>query len=156
MRSGILGYHRKLDRAVKEDRGIHRRGSSTLKSRFKKKILQKTDWYRTKPPEDEQESRDGKAKTNTTRRPRTVCKGQDPSSVLFIERTGGGKLAADLRHADRELMTTIGDFTKIVEKAGTPLGNLLVKKDPWGDSGCGKEQCKVCGGTEEKARWRSR
>ena len=53
-------------------------------------------------------------------------------------------------------MKNTGDFTKIVEKASTPLGNLLVRKDPWGDSGCGKEQCRVCGGVEEKARCRAR
>ena len=53
-------------------------------------------------------------------------------------------------------MKTTGDYTKIVEKAGTPLGNMLVKKDPWGDSGCGKTKCKVCGGSEETAKRRVR
>ena len=33
---------------------------------------------------------------------------------------------------------------------------MLVKKDPWGDSGCGKTKCKVCGGSEERAKCRVR
>ena len=51
---------------------------------------------------------------------------QDPASVLFFDITRGGRLVEELRIVDKKLFHIIGDSFKIVEKAGTPVVEILV------------------------------
>ena len=46
--SGLKGYERKLDRSRKSGVPLHRPATASLASRQKKKLIQKTSWYKTK------------------------------------------------------------------------------------------------------------
>ena len=52
--SGIRGFKNKKKRAAAEGRSIYRRAATTLKSRLRKKLTEKTNWYKRKrSPDDE-------------------------------------------------------------------------------------------------------
>ena len=46
--SGVLGWLRKIERRKKEGTPFYRSARSTLRQRCKKKIMEKTTWYKTK------------------------------------------------------------------------------------------------------------
>jgi hypothetical protein len=48
---GFLGWRRKISRRIKEGTPFYRNAASTLKTRCKKKMLEKVTWYRTKRTE---------------------------------------------------------------------------------------------------------
>ena len=49
MVSGIRGYRRRVERRKKENNGeFYRHGKNTLKQRVRKKLTEKTTWYREK------------------------------------------------------------------------------------------------------------
>ena len=42
------------------------------------------------------------------------------------------------------MQKTVGLKLKFVEKAGTPFGDLLCKKNPWAGKDCSRESCLIC------------
>ena len=46
--SGIVGYERKVDRAVKENSPLHKAAAATLQTRIYKKLTQRENWYKDK------------------------------------------------------------------------------------------------------------
>ena len=149
--SGLVGYKRRLNRQG----GIkHRRSRDTEKERHRKKILGKSTWFKKKRDNKEQVRTDNtgeKDKTNRKRkRKETTDKTEkdnadrEPTTVLFVPRTKGGKLAQLLKDKERELNKFSTHKIRIVEKNGDKLEDILVRKDPFGDSKCEKETCLMC------------
>ena len=60
------------------------------------------------------------------------------STVLFVEQTRRGGLAAKMRETISRLEPMLGFRWKVVENAGTNLASLLVKKNPWAGGICGR------------------
>ena len=61
--SGLMGMTRKVDRKKKFGEDMYRSAASTLKPRLKKKLLEKTSWYKDRRREsDDDESDDGERK----------------------------------------------------------------------------------------------
>ena len=105
---GVVGYRRKVMRRDREGRGFYRHARSTLRQRNKKKLLEKTTWYREKRKraegEEDQEDemqlparkkRVGERKKDQKDAGRSV----EVKAVMFVPFTAGSKLAKDLRDA---------------------------------------------------------
>ena len=145
--SGLVGYERKLDKARKEGREIHREASDTIRTRQKKKLLAKTTWYKKKEKNEKNENRKGRMKGDT----RQQCNTTPVVSVLFVPKTEGGELARRLRKEEEIISKITGDKIKIQERSGTMLKRILHKSNPWAKEPCEKPDCLVCMGGEENA-----
>ena len=67
-----------------------------------------------------------------------------PTAIFMVERTVNGQLLYRLRQREAELRTQIGRKIKFIEKTGTPLGDLLVRKNPWSGRDCKRVSCLTC------------
>ena len=63
---------------------------------------------------------------------------------MFVERTPDESLLEALKAKERELSPLVGYHTKIVEKNGLKLEQILVQQDPWKGWDCGRADCVVC------------
>ena len=134
--SGLRGYLRKLKNASATGSPLYRPAASTLKGRLKKKLTEKTSWYKKKPQS-----------TNTRKQKEERLKKQKQKpilTVMFVPKTVGGKLAKELRDVDNKLSEITEDRVKIVERSGIKLRSLFHKANPWGNTKCSKSECLVC------------
>ena len=69
---------------------------------------------------------------------------------MFVEHTKGGTLAANIRNILKTLEPMLGFKIKVVENAGTSLGELLSSKDPWAGQQCGRKDCHPCSQPAER------
>ena len=116
--SGLTGFVRKVERLRKAGIPFHRPASMTLQGRIKKKLLEKTNWYKFKPK--------GKGgfqvrRTNRSGNNLSLSEKEPPVSVMFCPPTPQGELAKRLREADKKLAEVTKDEVKIVERAGVKL-----------------------------------
>ena len=65
-------------------------------------------------------------------------------SILFVIGSKRGILAKNLREVTRRLRPVVGYNTKIVEKAGRKLKNILPNTNPWKGQPCGRIDCTTC------------
>ena len=141
--SGLRGYNAKKQRAAKSGKPFYRLARDTLKARIKKKLTEKTKWYKTKKSGEREkpyENRGGKTKRkiNKSGTKNTV------KAVVFVPRTRGGELARELRDKEYELEKLTGYRLKIVERAGVSLERLLHQSNPWQGEICGRDSCMLC------------
>ena len=153
--SGLKCYMRKVRNAEKVGQGVHRSASSTLEGRKRKKILAKTNWYKSKKKSEEgpATSTRGKGKQKAEK----ISPGErEIRSLLFVPRTKGGELAKRLRREEEKISEMTGYKIKIVERSGGQVRRILCSKNPWAGSHCQREKCMVCnqegGGGECKRR----
>ena len=81
----------------------------------------------------------------------------DPSTVIFIPSTEGGKLLKKLETVENEFVITdnIGWTTKMVEKSGSPLANLFGVRFPI-HTGCPLgQECTICDNDAVKCNTKS-
>ena len=162
--SGLTGYERIL-RLEKTGKGkVHRSAKSSLKSRYKKKLLGKTTWFlqgkKEVSEEEENISKEParfsnkenkeKVKPDVVKENKDNKKEQEIATVLFVPQTERGELANRLRAVEKELSKLCGNRVKIVEKAGMSLKSVLVKPNPWANIHCGRQQCLPC--ADEKSQ----
>ena len=82
-----------------------------------------------------------------------VAKGKEKlrvSSVIFVDQSRRGELASKMRETLKRLEPLLGFKMKVVENAGTSLGNHLSNKTPWAGSMCGRTNCHPCRQPSEK------
>ena len=154
--SGVIGWKRKIQRREREMQGFYRHGRATLKSRNKKKLLEKTSWYKQKRKRDDDDEDDemslptrkmrctGKMKARSAGVSAGAVKVPDIKAVMFVPYTVGSKLAKSLREAEEKLGGLTGYRLKMVEKAGDKLEDLLTKSNPWQGLDCGRHNCILC------------
>ena len=146
--SGLKGYQTRLERAARDGTKLHRPTRSTLAARQKKKLLSKTNWYKSKKrDEDKNEKEVSNKKSDKPGKNRQRDDGNkepDVTSVLFVPRTENGEFAKRMKKAEEEISTVTGDRVKVVEKSGTMLKDILHKSNPWAGGLCGREDCLVC------------
>ena len=149
--SGLIGWKRKMKR--REDEGaIYRSAQSTLVQRCRKKLMEKTTWYKKRKrgeQEDEDKEKEIGVKPkrfkNMKEEKRNPKKQQEKAkAVLFTPYTNHSELAKKLREAEEKLEELTGYRLKIVERAGFKLEDLLHKSDPWQGQDCGRELCLLC------------
>ena len=152
--SGLKGYQTKLERSRKSGIKLHRSAKTTVNSRYKKKLTEKTNWFRKK----RKDSEEGAEKVSTEKRKPSSegkrwctqaaqanqAKTMQTVTVLFVPRTPGGELASRLRKAEEELSVITGDKIKIVEKTGVMMKRILHRSNPWAGDLCGRVDCLVC------------
>ena len=139
--SGLKGYVTKVERAEEEGRSFHRGATQTLAGRQKKKLTQKTNWYKKKKGKQDT---DGGGKRGNRRPKIQEGKDQEIKSILFVPRTKGGELAARLRKEEETLGKMTGYRVKVVERSGKMVKRMLHKSNSWAGEDCGREDCLVC------------
>ena len=141
--SGLKGYQSKLERSIVEGRDLHRDDKSTAGSRFKKKLLAKSNWFKKGTKKDQ-----GNKVHNGTCKPpgqrERKRKNIPPATVFFVPRTPNGELATLLREAEQDIAKLTGDRIKIVEKSGKMMKSSLQNSNPWSGENCGRNECLVC------------
>ena len=143
--SGVIGWKRKILRREREQQGFYRHGKSTLKSRNKKKLLEKTTWFRERKRsemEDEMQMPARKMRSGERMQKKSIARvaGKmvpEIKAVMFVPYTTGSKLAKSLREAEEKLGSLTGYRLNMVEKAGDKLEALLTKSNPWQGLDCG-------------------
>ena len=151
--SGLLGYKRKVSRRTCSGGSMYRSAASTMGVRVRKKLLQKTSWYKDRKNSMEDDSVDDRVikdelRKNKNGRLRDVRKGcvkaSTVKSVMFVPYTHGSKLAKKLREAEQTLESQTGWRIKIVERGGIRLEDMLHKADPWEGKLCERPKCLPC------------
>ena len=152
---GVVGWKRKVERREREGRGFYRHAKATLKHRNKKKLREKSTWFKEKRKREEDEDADveiparkrGPGEMQKTAKP-VMKDGKmqqiDVKTVMFIPFTQGGQLAKKLRDAEEKLGSITGYRMKMVERAGDKLEDLLTRADPWQGLDCGRAACLLC------------
>ena len=100
-----------------------------LKTRFKK-INEKTEWYKRKAQPKIRLKYWGNKRVE---REKKGCENDPPVAPIFFPRTHGGKLAMQLREAEREMNKNSRRRVKVIEEEGNTLTSLLFSPDPWSD-----------------------
>ena len=134
------------------------KGTSGIVRRKRKKLLEKANWSK------EKKATEGGVEENSIITRATIypargmesstSKSTNPdnirsSSVLFVEQTRRGVLAAKLREKEKQLCSITGWKLKVVEKSGTTLRQLLVKSNPWSGPKCGRKDRFPCNSTNK-------
>ena len=138
--SGLKGYLRKLNRAIKSGIPLHRPAATTLQSRIKKKLTEKSSWYKKKP----ENIGDSKKVSRKIVEKKSIEKSTKVISVMFVQKTPGSLLANKLKEADRKLSEITEDRVRITERAGLKLRSILHKSDPWAGQKCSDLKCLIC------------
>ena len=140
--AGIKGWRTKTDRCKKEGRRVRRTAQDSLGQRVKNKLLGKSSWFR-KPG--------GAGRNKLTRRGGGLKGGSTSKdteypvrTVLFVEQTPRGELAAKMRELVSRLEPLLGFKIKIAERCGKTLQSQFPLNNLWGGTKCGREDCTTC------------
>ena len=147
--SGVKSWLRRHQRREQEGKGFYRGAASTLQSRMRKKLLDKTTWFRPREEEQDEEDRGqavmmrrGKKRKNEGTE--TSAGSTDVKSVLFCPYTVRGELAKRLRKEEETLEGLTGYRVKVVEQVGDKLLSRLHTSNPWRGEHCGRTDCWPC------------
>ena len=156
---GIKGWKNRWKQRTKEGNGFYREAKHTLKSRVRKKLVERENWYKGKDhqseeSEDEEEETGWKGKTSYEERNKRRKNGKNDKerkgegnpvkAVMFVEHTHGSSLAKKLRENEFKMEEMTGVRLKIVERAGTKLEDILPVSNPWKGQDCMRQGCKLC------------
>ena len=72
------------------------------------------------------------------------CLSDPPTPPIFVQRTPGGVLAAELKKIECDLNRRGLRKVKIVEEGGNKLRHILVKSDPWAGEPCHTSTFSAC------------
>ena len=146
--SGLRGFLRKVSNAKQSGVSLHRSAQSTLEARIKKKLTEKSAWFKGNSKKGSFRSKKHKNIPKKSQNPRVV-------TVMFVPRTNNSKLCKILRAEEEKLTQITGYKCAIKERNGTQIRRILVKKNPF-ILPCGRESCLICKGGEPKADCRRR
>ena len=119
-------------------------------SRWKKKLVGKTSWYKQRKRNSDEETQRQVGGKDRKRGKMDHHEKLKTRAVLFVPQTPLGELARRIRE-DLQRMENLTKFRlKVVERAGTSLQNLLSQTSIWRGIPCGREECVPCcqGGEE--------
>ena len=102
--AGIRGYTRKVNIALQAGTDLHRSAASSLDSRIRKKIFEKTSWFKGNNKKKESITQ----KSDKKRSNQQKQKAMDIKSVLFVPRTDGGELLKRLRKKEADIAEITG------------------------------------------------
>jgi hypothetical protein len=165
--SGITGHVRKVARCKKLGTPLHRSANQSANSRRTKKLLARSQWFRsskegeeeeaTTPPATSEERRvadrgaGGKqAGSNITNKPQERSAPVRTTTVLFVEFSKEGSLQKEMRGVLDRLKPMLGFGVRVTERGGTTLGSMLSNKNLWNGQPCGRPKCRPCAQEGEK------
>ena len=144
--SGIKGYQRKVARCEAARTPLHRSSGQSAASRMTKKLLAKSNWFRSAKEESETGERSSQQWEECASRgaKRGVARGkpqeasQKPeakqelrtSTVLFVEFSKGGSLQKSMREVLDRLSPMLGFRVRVTERGGVNFGLPPVKQKP--------------------------
>ena len=148
---------------------FYRRAKTTLASRVKKKLTEKTSRYKIfentqQEKHDTRPERGGvwrRGEVPAAKHPMAVIEEErknkqneksNVKAVIFVPQTENSGLAKMLRENEEEMCRITGYKMKIVERAGRSLTSLLVKSNPWGGEDCGREGLLLCHTKADKGK----
>ena len=143
MISGIQAFNGRILRAKQSGKSLHRSAESSLGERLRKKIFEKTGWYKGtskthKNPTKKIKKR--KIQNFNFSAPKKI------KSVLFVPRTGSSKLTKMLREEELKLTEITKYRVKIQEMNGTQIRRIFCQKNPFKGLPCSRPLCMVCKG----------
>ena len=129
---------------------MHRTAGESSGLRARKKLLDRSEWYKSKKKvrEEQQDNKVHNERSGPNRRPfikpKPISLQSDKNlqtgghqvqqlktrSIMFVEQTKGSKLAKALREVLSRLEPMLGFKVKIVEKSGTSLRKLMPNTNP--------------------------
>ena len=129
--SGYTGWKKRMERRKTEAGEQYRSAENTLKTRTRKKLTGREEWYKDKGEkrkrEEDEEPRIWKKKRKEQGE---ITRGIKTISVMFVPHTKNGELAKKLREAEEEMGKQTGYKIKIVEKTGKRIVDMLHKSNP--------------------------
>ena len=131
IQSGLTGYVKKLQRAKRTGTPFHRPARMTLKTRMKKKLIQRESWYKnSKKREDDEENNVKKKKKNLKKESGSA---QAPIvSLMFVPYSQHSELIGRLKKVEATVSAVTGDKVVLAERSGKKLRDLLHKSDAFG------------------------
>ena len=126
LRNALLAFDKMLEDNKNNVKPLFRKRSWNKEEREAMKVNKRVNWYKN------------------------AAKGITYRSVLFVPPTPGGVLAKELRKREEELNKCNEERTKIVEKGGIKVGNMLIKKDPFKKEKCMVSLCPLCQNSTNK------
>ena len=133
--SGIRCWKVRITRRLNEGQGIYRAASTTLKTRTRKKIMAKENWYKQQQNTNNEKTTkttNQNGKNKTTKTTKTKQKQQQEQAqntttraVMFIPHTPSSTLAKLLKENEEKLEKLTNTRLKIVERTGTKLVDLI-------------------------------
>ena len=137
--NGIKSYEAKRKSRMKKTGMVHNSAKMSQGSRWRKKILSKSNWFKKRSKKEQYDAGKGsKRKENTSEFSPEV------KSVLFCEYTPDGELAGELRELMKRLENTLGFTIKVVERTGRPLKSQFPLDNLGEGAACGRQDCTTC------------
>ena len=149
--NGAKGYLAKVRRRKANGERLHRTAWESNGARMKKKLLGKSTWFRDKGKkelENTTHSMKGGSKNNANQGAEN--KTLRTRTVLFVDQTPMGALAARLREQLARLGATLGFKIRVVERTGRNILTNFSQLHTWRGIQCGRDECITCnqGGEE--------
>ena len=141
--SGLKGYENKIERRMRNKENFYRRGTETLEERTRKKLTEKTNWFKKKKNKMKEKFK----RQNSNGRKKKLETGEETEgakAVITVPHTHGGLLAKLMRQKEDDLFKLTGYRLKITEKVGPSIKSQLVRSDPWAGRDCDREDCLLC------------
>ena len=133
---------------------IHKGAAEGAVEQRRKKLVGKSSWFKGSPKQKTRVENTGKRRTGTG----DADKPLTPVPVLFVPQTPQGALASKLKEKEVWLSMMQQEKTKIVERSGTTIRQLLIRSNPWGQGHCGRPEgeCPPCDTGDGKQRCQAR
>ena len=171
----MKGYENRLKQSRREPgskgfRALHESAGVSFGARSRKKLTGKSNWFKSKkkissitedteenevptvPTLREQRKAERISKKDKKRKGNKTKKEIITTSVMFVENTPHGELCARMQRSEDRNGEITNRRVKMVEMAGTSLGQTFSNRNPWAGAGCSREDCHSCnqGGKQDK------
>ena len=151
----LVGYENMKTDAEEAGGSIHKGAAEGAVERRRKKLVGKSSWFKGSSKQKTRVENTGKRRTGTGD---AGDKPLTPVTVLFVPQTPQGALASKLKEKEVWLSMMQQEKTKIVERSGATIRQLLIRSNPWGQGHCGRPEgeCPPCdtGGGKQRCQAR--
>ena len=133
-----------MERRRRNKEKFYRLGTETLEERTRKKLTEKTNWFKKKKRKGSDKF---KRQVNRREKNEKIRRGEETEgakAVITVSHTHGGMLAKLLRLKEDELYNLTGYRLKIAERVGPSINSQLVKSDPWSGKDCDRADYLLC------------
>ena len=153
--SGIRCWKRRVTQRQENGQELYRSAAKTLRTRTRKKLLTRENWYKTENNENNTEKTMSRTSGNTNntnnnmknkkhKKQEKQAQNTTLRAVMFIPYTPNGELAKILRDNENKLEELTGTRLKLVERTGSKLVDLITRSNPWQGLDCQRENCLLC------------
>ena len=147
--SGLRGLRTRLKNRKMKGQDKYRTAASTARTREKKKLLERENWYKNKENTEVENTEKIRVHRRSlrTKKPTKIQINKENlqvKAVMFVPFTPGSELARKLRENEEKMGKFTNNKLKIVERAGVKLQDILTKANPWKGQECQRTNCILC------------